>query len=1678
MNATLRRFTQSTLLCLLVLGSGAGVADDTEIYFSTGTSSGNTGEPLRPNVLFILDTSGSMTAKVAETGPDPSPGATSDDLSRIQVLKDAMTQIIEEVEDINLGLMRFTNTDGGPVLFPIRYIDEPAEDTLGEESDDPAFTTTVSGGSDDGEENNGTTAVVLTDATLDIAEKQSFTSGTADVEFRISSSSNDAEEENDGDMTLTGSSLDINEDNDVGLRFTNISVPQGATINSAFIDFWVRTDTGENPDVDIFIQNVDNASAISSNDDDLTDRSYWSTNVEWENVPDPSANTQVTTPDLKDQVQHIVSSSGWNPGQAMLFYFREEDNSNDESAFQSYDNSGTVGNNRHPRLRINYTYSVPAGSTEQTTAIRFQGINIPQGVTVNSAALVLTPQNTDSTASTWTIKAEKTTNSPALAATNGNLSGRTGTTAEVSWTVPAMTADSAITSPDLTSILQELVDDGGWCGGNAITLIITGDGTRQIKSYEQASSAAPKLTYTYEGSDEKGCFQDTDTAQAGTTTDDAEETTSTATMNLDSSTLNFQSGNLVGLRFRDLQIPKDAEVLSASIRFYSREFDSGTMTTTIRGQNIGDAPLFTTSDKISTRTQTTASVSWSETANWSTNSTYNTPDISGIIEEVVGHADWASGNDLVITFDTSTATDRRAYSYDSDANKGALLTVVFESSGGTENIKTVRDRLIELVNELPSSDYTPIVETMYEAAKYWRGDEVEYGLERDGSRYARLSHPGSYCELVSGVVNCHGADVVSHPPYGIDNPSGCDPDVNPDDSDCSSQDIEGSPSYISPFNSELTCAKNYQVLLTDGAANSLSTGVQTSIEGMIGGTCLSTNSDGNSYGSSERCGVDIAKYMFENDQSTGAGSLANDQTVTTYAIAFNLSDADAVTFLEDMAREGTGGTDDGFYSATDATDLVSIFSTILTDVKKDPTSFVAPSLATNAFNRLLSRDEVYFGLFTPDLNRRWFGNVKKYNICIDSVGDPSDDDDDCELGEILDFAGNSAIDPLDNKFRDTARSVWSDLIDGQATTKGGAGGEMVDYTTRIIYTDATSAGTAPALGTALNVAPHKIDIDTWNDTPDLDHVRSAVCPTPSVAPGSDCETRMLWLLGKVITPDSDNDASATTRWSMNDVLHSSPVVATYGGSDSDDDGVIDTFFDKIVVGTNEGGVRFLNGTTGLEEWTFVPQSMLDPQQELLYANAEADHLYGMDVTPTLYFKDVNGDGSIQPAQGDFIHAITAMRRGGKSIYSLDVTGSTQINSTSGTVVPKFRWRIDNTTSGFSRLGETWSQPRLARIYVDVAGTPTQKDVLIFGGGFDPVLDNKFADDVNSDGVPDTNYLGNAIYVVDAATGARILSISGTGSGADIEVSGMRYPIPSRITVLDYDGDFVDDRMYVGDLGGQVWRVDLAPDVETSGTDRAGSSVVGLLARLSTIATATEQRRFFEPPSVVQVKDTTFSDAAGGEYDYVFIGSGWRQHPLNKAVHDRFYALRDETIGTMTDSPANNIADSYPSDTTSNAPIANTDLIDITERVFDAGDADIAAIKLAKGWFFDFDTAGNDGEKVLSAPITIAGSVFFTTYQPDATTNSDACTAQIGGGSAYNFGVLTAAASVDWDDTPGIDPIDDRTVALGGGIPSDVVPVFTKEGIVGIVGIEGGAAQLGTLSDLPRFRTYWYEESGL
>lgn len=1624
----LKQLCHFLLAFLFTLAGGGAQADDTEIYFSAGSSSSS---PIRPNVLLILDSSGSMDATVSGTGK-----------TRMQLMKEAMVEIINNMQEVNVGLMRFTYDDGGPILYPITYIDDPAATVVSEPDDTkPAFTYTIAAGTDDAQEDISSSAVTTGDPVLAIS--QTLAGGSGNFTQRVNAGNNDADEFF-GNMNLTANFwTDAGGNTHDAARFTGVPVPQGATITSAI--FTLRRLFGAGGDTTVSGHAVDNSAAFTTAASDISSRTKTSASVTWN-----FASNTLEEKEIAPVIQEIVNRPGWSSGNALSIITH---NSSGQRRFYSFDDNPS----RAPLLSVDYISG--GAASEQLTGLRFTSVDIPQGAVITSAKLILTPTTTQTGAAgaQWQIEAENTGNSNPFAGNDSDISDRTTTSNSVTWVVPDTVANDPVTSPELKTIVQEIVGRSDWCGGNALSFIIQklmADSTRYFHSFEGNSTLAPQLQITYDATaGSPGCYRKTKTVQIASKYDDVEEQAN-GSVQRTSGDLDI-SDKTVGLRFTAVEVPQGATILNAYLEVNADGSSTdGNPTIVVKGENADNSSPFTSSiNDVTSRALTSAGVNWTLGSFPSDSIWHASPDLKTLIQEIINRSGWTSGNALSLVLGADS-NYRAAESYDDNPNQAPKLTITFESDAGTTTFKTVRQRLTELVNDMPTSDWTPIVETFYEAAHYWRGESVRYGLTRDGSSYTRLSHPGSYCDEEN---DCNGANTSgSYAPYGIDNPVGCNPETNPDSYSCSGQTIKGTPKYISPIDSTFSCQSNYQVLLTDGEANQNGISATIRSEYLNNGNCLSEKTDGTGISSGEECGIDLVKFLRENDQ---VQLLDNDQTVRTYTIGFNTSSlADATQYLKDIAEAGKGS----FFEATTATDLINVFDLILNEVRTDPTSFVAPSLATNAFNRLLSRDEIYFGLFTPSFERSWPGNVKKYNICIDTSDNDGDGEADCSLGEILDQNGEGAIDATTNQFKVTAQSFWtnSSIEDGKETTKGGSGDELTDYTQRIIYTEATADTSAPAKETSLAFTDNpgfQLDINTWDDD-DTSHIRNLLCPVPSTAAGSECESLMLWMLGKIIDVETESDTSATTRWTFNDVLHSSPSVITYGGGD------IDPFFDRLVVGTNEGGLRFINGVTGKEEWVFIPQEVLDKQRSHFY-NSEGDHLYGLDVTPVLRVNDVNSDGFIDPDDGDFVHVYIGMRRGGNFIYALDITPSVKMTSNDTAIIPKFLWRISSATSGFSRLADTWSRPALATISIKTdEDNFGYKEVLIFGGGYDSVLDAGFGT-APSGG---NDNLGNAVYIVDPDDGSLVISVGGNGSGADIEVPGMHFSIPSRITVLDTQGDGLIDRLYFGDTGGQVWRIDLGEDIQAG--DK-GSTVVGQLANISTAGGAPpiNERRFFEPPSVVQVLDSTYSDAAFGKYDYVLIGTGNRAHPLDQDVHDRFYGFRDLFMGKLPDNDNNGLADTgYPQP---DGAITNANMIDITNTILDSAESTHIG---SKGWYFDFDSSGSSGEKVLSAPTTIAGAVFFTTYAPDVA-NVDLCAANIGGGNAYNFDILSTRAVVNWNVDGSLDALTDRIKYLGGGIPSDVVPVFTKEGVLGIVGIEGGAAQLGVLSDLPRSRTYWYEE---
>ena len=883
--------------------------------------------------------------------------------------------------------------------------------------------------------------------------------------------------------------------------------------------------------------------------------------------------------------------------------------------------------------------------------------------------------------------------------------------------------------------------------------------------------------------------------------------------------------------------------------------------------------------------------------------------------------------------------------------------------------------------------------------------------------------------------------------------------------------------------------------------------------------------------------------MAENDQSS---TIANTQTVQTHTIAFALNNTTAQAHLREIASKGKGN----FYVANSEEALLAVFEDILSR-ESTATTIAAPAVPANAFNRLFSRGDIYFGAFAPAPGRegyqskRWGGNLKKYPLCLDPAPDSATPGcrTDADLGEILDAAGNQAIGG-DGEFRASAKNLWHNTGEsGAKVTLGGAGGGITDYTGRTLYTDIKSSGTTTTTATtgeSLAGSGFLLNNGNWKDAA-LKAARDAMCePGALTTAGSpeyeECEQLMQWTLGRdVDNEDGDKNADGTdktddTRFLFSDVLHARPVVATYDRVVQADGSV--KFTDRVLVATNAGGLHFIDGDSGDEKWAFLPNTLLARQVELR-ANAPLSletgerHSYGLDATPVVRIDDRNNDGRIQAGAcptgsartdcGDKVHVYLAMRRGGNAIYALDISDPD--------AAPKFLWRIDgvnNAAAGkvsgigkgnFSRMGQTFSEPALARINTSTG----RQTVLIFGGGYDGDLDSDKPAKADGTKQPGRNFgleagtpnTGNAIYVVNADTGDLIFwighgagsltvgptAISVSASGADIEVPDMFYAIASTVNVFDSNADGLADRLYVGDTAGNVWRVDLGADIDFSGagTQPEGATVVGRFANLSTEGTLADERRIFYRPAVVQVRDTRFSNAERGEYDYVVVGTGNRANPLATGTNDRLYALRDVQIGPMSDSNNDGVANDYPktlpataggTSAASTVPLDNGDLVqidaDLTTGLGNNTNTGTATEKSAEGWYLDLKTAGEGvglatrpGEKALAPPLVLAGNILFSTYIPvDAT---DPCSISVGNGRAYNLGVLTGRAGLNWDKTDPADGSKTTTDAVkqlqAGGIPPQVVPVYTTDGIKYLVGKE--ILPEGT-PNRP-VRTYWYLE---
>jgi hypothetical protein len=318
--------------------------------------------------------------------------------------------------------------------------------------------------------------------------------------------------------------------------------------------------------------------------------------------------------------------------------------------------------------------------------MRFANVSIPPNATITRAYVQFTVKEAvGSTGLSLTIKGFAQDNTATFTTATSNISSRPVTTATVTgWAPPLWPTIGAAgvdqRTPELKTIVQEIVNRPGWASGNALGIVITGPGgVRNAGSFDNGTGSQPVLHVEFTTT------TIIDRAVAAGT-DDAEENTASGWMNLTSSDLELVTDGTidqrVGMRFANLSIPPNATITRAYVQFTVKEAVGSTgLSLTIKGFAHDNTATFTTAtSNISLRPVTTATVTGWAPPLWSTIGAagvdQRTPELKTIVQEIVNRPGWASGNALGIVV-TGPGGVRNAGAFDNGTGTQPVLHVEY-----------------------------------------------------------------------------------------------------------------------------------------------------------------------------------------------------------------------------------------------------------------------------------------------------------------------------------------------------------------------------------------------------------------------------------------------------------------------------------------------------------------------------------------------------------------------------------------------------------------------------------------------------------------------------------------------------------------------------------------------------------------------------------------------------------------------------------------------------------------------------------------------------------------------------------------------------------------------------------------------------------------------------------------
>jgi hypothetical protein len=472
--------------------------------------------------------------------------------------------------------------------------------------------------------------------------------------------------------------------------------------------------------------------------------------------------------------------------------------------------------------------------------------------------------------------------------------------------------------------------------------------------------------------------------------------------------------------------------------------------------------------------------------------------------------------------------------------------------------------------------------------------------------------------------------------------------------------------------------------------------------------------------------------------------------------------------------------------------------------------------------------------------------------------------------------------------------------------------------------------------------------------------------------------------------DQDGNTTEAGEWKLGDTFHSNGVIVGEPSRFFVDEGFSGTkgFYQAnkdrtkvILIGANDGMLHAFDAATGNEQWAFIPSSLLQNLQSMV-----STHTYYVDSSPKVsdaWFYSNSTDTTKSADEWKTV-LICGLRKGGKPYFALNITD---------TLNPQYLWEfpkpIDAAT--LAKVGQSWSEPAIGRVKIEVGGELYERWVAFIGGGFDY-----------------TNNTGKAFFVIDIKTGDIIKEFSG--------LEGMNYSFAAPPTAVDTNLDGFIDKVYIGDLGGQMWVFDVSFD----GVNKKSNSQWTGKRLFSAPISDTEKHQIYYQPAVA-------SDRSGTRW--IYFGTGDREHPNDLSnPAEKFYAVKDSGTG--------------------NYPRGETDLLDVTSsNTFDP-------ISNKDGWYLQLEKSAQTLEKVLAKPAVFNRLVYFTTYAYTAAT--DPCSVQ-GIARLYIVEYLSGGGALEVDDLTDLEESSStRSKTIGTGAPSHPVISVDMKGKASVT--------IGTTSD--------------